>query len=80
MALALNNLKRVDMPLNKETISLKKIFTNGLNMALSLKALVKKTVKVETYWLFSKEKIPGATVSKEGQAGSVLEHERTHHY
>ena len=37
-----------------------KMFTNGLNVGLPLQAWVKKTVHgVETWWLSSKEDIPG---------------------
>ena len=34
---------------------------------------------METHWLFGKEKILGATVSKEGHANCLLGHEWTHH-
>ena len=43
-----------------------KIFTNGLNMDFSSRALIQKTVhKVETQWVSGKEKVPGAAVSQE---------------
>ena len=66
----------------KKHVLVKKLFTNGLNMSLVPHwAWVKKTVHgVETHWLFGIEKIPGAAVSKEGYADSVLEHERMNHY
>ena len=35
---------------------------------------------VKTQSLFSKERIPGAHVSKEGHADSLLGHEKTYHY
>ena len=47
----------------------KKIFINRLNIGLPLWAWEKKTVhEVEKYWLFGKEKVPGAVVCKEGDA------------
>ena len=52
---------------------------NWLNIDLPLQAWVEKTVHgMETHWLSSKEKVPGAAVSKESHAVSLLEHERTH--
>ena len=48
-------------------VLVKKMFTNGLNIGLILWAFVKNTVhRVEAHWLFGKENILGATVSKEG--------------
>ena len=42
-------------------------------MGLSQWAWVEKTVcSVETHWLSGKEKVPGATVSKEGNADNLL--------
>ena len=32
-----------------------------------------------TLWLYGKEQVPGAAVSKENDADSLLEHEKTHH-
>ena len=47
------------------------MFTNGLNMSLPLRVWVKKTIDaVKTHWLFSKEKVLGAMISKEGHANS----------
>ena len=46
--------------------SKKKMFTNGLNMGLTLWAWTEKTVHgIETHWLSCKEKVLGATDSKE---------------
>ena len=46
------------------------MFTNSLNVGLSLWAWVKKIVDgVETPFFSSKEKIPGAAVSKDGDTG-----------
>ena len=56
-----------------------KMFTNGLNLGLSLR--VKKTVHgVGTSWNTGKEKVSKAVVSKEGHADSVLGHDNTCHY
>ena len=42
---------------------------------------IEKTVHgLEAHRLSSKENIPGALVSKEVYADSILGHERTHHY
>ena len=50
----------------------KEMFTNGLNMALPLQALVKETIhRVETHQLCRKEKIPGTAVSKEDYADNL---------
>ena len=46
-----------------------KIFTDRLNMGLPLRTKIKQ--------LSCKEKVPGAAVSKEGHADSVLEHKKT---
>ena len=55
-----------------------KIFTNELNMGLSLWTQVEKAGHgVETYWPSVKEKVSVKAVSKEGQADSLLEHEKT---
>ena len=58
--------------------------TNGLNIDLPpWWARVKKAVHgAETYspQKKKKKKSPGAVVSKEGHADSVLQHEITHHY
>ena len=51
--------------------------TNGLNMGLLQWAWFEKTVNgIEIYWLFRKEKVSGAVVSKEGDNESLLRHER----
>ena len=43
--------------------------------------LVEKTFHgVKIHWLSSKGKVPGAAVSKEGYADSLLGHERNHLY
>ena len=62
-------------------VKIKKIFTNGLNKAL-FKRLSQKGWKyiVEIHWLSSIEKVPGAVVSKEGHAGSLLGYDDTYHY
>ena len=51
-----------------------KMFANWLNMGFPLQTWVK------THQLSSKIKVPGAAVSKEGHAASLLGQERTHHY
>ena len=57
------------------------MFTNKLNMGLPLWSWMEKTVHgVKKHWLSNKEKVLGATVSKEGHADSLLGHERIHHY
>ena len=49
-------------------------------MGLLLWTRVEKTVYgVETHWFAGKKKAPGAVLSKEGDADSLLKHERTHH-
>ena len=64
----------------KKYILIQKIFTNEWEIGFLLQSWVEKTILgVETYWLFSKEKILGAAVSKEGHVDSLLEHERTNH-
>ena len=41
---------------------------------------IKKTVHgAETHWLSGKAKVPGTSVSKEGNADSLLRYEKTHH-
>ena len=48
----------------KKYVLVRRVFTNGLNMDLSLQSWVEKTVKqVETY-RFCKEKVPDTVVSK----------------
>ena len=55
------------------------IFTNGLNIVLSQWGQIKKIIYVvETHWLSSKEKVPGAVVRKEDHTDSFVEHEKTH--
>ena len=50
-------------------------------MGLPLWTWAKKTVHgVKTHWLSSKEKVPGAIVSKEDNADSLLGYVRTHPY
>ena len=62
-------------------VSIKKIFTNELNMNLPLQAWITKTVYgVETQWLSCKQKVLGTAVSKESDTDNLLKHERTHHY
>ena len=57
------------------------MFTIGLNGGLPLQACIEKIVHgVKIHWLFNIEKVPGAVVSKEGHAESILGHEKTHHY
>ena len=52
------------------------MYTNGLNIGLLLQACVKKTVDSHNIdWLSGKEKVPGAAVSKEGHAYSLLGNE-----
>ena len=51
---------------NHAFVNKKKMFTNGLNIALPLRAQDEKTVNgVEIHWLSSKEKVPGTAISKE---------------
>ena len=64
-----------------EALFPQKMFTNELNIGLSLQTWVKKTIHgMEMYWLSSKEKVLGSVISKEGHAVSVLGYEKTHHY
>ena len=57
------------------------MFTNGLNIVLSLFAWVEKIDhRVETHLLSGEEKVLGTVISKEGHADSHLRHERAHHY
>ena len=59
----------------------KKMFTNGLNMALPLWAWVKKTVhRMETHWLIGKEKLLCTGVNKEGYVNGVVGQEKTHYW
>ncbi len=55
---------------------------NQLNsMNLPLWPWFEKTHReMNTYWLSPKEKVPGAEVSKETHADSLLGQEKTHHY
>ena len=49
------------------------MFTNWLNDSLALRAWVEKTIyRMETHWLYVKEKVPDTVASKEGHAYSVL--------
>ena len=58
---------------------LKEIFTNGLNIGLSLQVRVENIVHcVEKWWLFGKEKVQYAVINKEGHADNLLGHEKTH--
>ena len=59
-------------------VLLKKMFSNGRNVGLLLRAGVEKT-GVETHWLTGKEKVPDTTVRKESHVDSLPEHERTLH-
>ena len=53
------------------------MFTDRLNMGLSLRVWIKKTVhRVEAQWLSGKEKVPDSAVIKEGHADSFLGHEK----
>ena len=62
-------------------VLVEEMFTNEINMGFSLRAWIKKTVNwVQRYWFPGKDKVPGATVSREGYVDSVLGYERTHHY
>ena len=62
-------------------VLVKKIFANGLYVGLARQAWVGKTVhRVERHWLSGKEKVPGAVVSKEGHADSLLNLEKCHVY
>ena len=64
-----------------EACLVKKMFTNALNMILSIQAWVKQTVHgVEIHWLSSKEKVLCPAVSLEGHAKSLPGHERIYHY
>ena len=57
-----------------------KIFTIGLNIGLPLQTWIEKTVHgVETHWLATKEKVPGAAVCNNDAEG-LLGYERTHDY
>ena len=60
----------------------KKMFTNELNTSFVTLSLGWKdsSWSGNTMWLSSKEKIPGAAVSKEGFAGSLLGHGMIDHY
>ena len=50
-------------------------------MSLPWQAQVENTIYgLETHWFWGKENVPGARISKEGHADSLLEHERNHHY
>ena len=50
-------------------------------MGLTLEAWVEKTVhRMDTHWLSSTEKVPGAAVSNEGHADSLLGHWRPYNY
>ena len=61
-------------------VLVKKMFTIGLNMGLSIQARVEKDIhRVKTHRLTSKEKFLGTAFSKEGCADRLLRHERTHH-
>ena len=60
MALALNNLKRVDMPLNKETKPTNQI----LEIEISLKKKKKKTPKIS--WIPTDAQIADALTKKGG--------------
>ena len=65
----------------EKDVLVKNMFTNGLNIGLSLRAWAEKTVYGENInWLSCKEKVQGAAISKEGHADNVLGHEMTHHY
>ena len=75
------NLQKNDVMCSENYASVKKMYRNGLNKDLLLRARVKKIIYgVETHRLSSKEKVPGAEVSKEGDADCLLEHKRNHHY
>ena len=53
----------------------KKMFTSGLNISLSRRVWVEKTVhRMEA----QNKKVPDAAASKQGHADSLLEHKRTH--
>ena len=65
----------------EKDIVIKIVFANELKMGLPQQAWVEKTAhEVEIHQLSCKEKVPGARVSKEGHADSLLRHEMTHHY
>ena len=58
-------------------ILVKKIFTNRLNLNLTLQAWIKKTVHGgETHWISSKEKVLDAVINKEGHTDNVLGYKR----
>ena len=64
-----------------KSVLVKIMFLDLLNMGFALRASVEKiTCGVETHWISGKENVPGAVVSKEGNADGLLGHERTHHY
>ena len=57
----------------RETCFSQNTFTNGQNIGLPLRARVKKEVhRVKAHKLSSKQRVPGAVVSKESQAESLL--------
>ena len=65
------------MRMEKHVYLKKNIYMNGLNMGLSQRAKLEKTVhNVETHRLSDKEKFTNSAVSKEGHADSVLWHKR----
>ena len=60
----------------EKPVLVRKIFTNGLNVALPLKPDSKR----QPWCKKSKVKSSMCTVIKEGDADSLLGHERTHHH
>ena len=78
-----NNVKFADecVKCMENHVLVKKRFINGWNMGLSLWTWVKKTIYgLEMHWCYSKEKILGAALSKEGHADSLLGYEKTNHH
>ena len=56
----------------REVCLSQEMFTKGVNMGLLLQAQVGKTIHgVETHHLYSKEKVPGEVVSKEGPTDNL---------
>ena len=62
--------------------SLKKMFTNGLNVFATTMSLIWKDSpkRQEKHTDTTVKKILGTAVNKEAHAANLLGHERTHHY
>ena len=65
----------------EKQVLIKQRFIKEQKIGLPLRITVEKTVHaLETHWLFGKEKVLGAAISKESNADSVLRHELTQNY